>query len=837
MSFLLKYGVWFLLLTGFSPAKAQLYVATTGSDTAEGSKTKPLASVAMALRKAREWRRLQDDRAKNGIRILVGGGVYAFSEPLFLRPEDAGTGDSPTTIEAVTGEQPVFSGGVVVKGWRKSSGAPPGLSKKAAANVWIAPAPVVGGQYLDFRQLWVNSTKAIRAKSTPGETMNRILSWDKKSETCWIPKPAVVPASMQGIEFFIHQWWAIAILRVRSMEVKGDSALLHFYQPESRIQSEHPWPSPWISSETGNSAFYLSNAPEFLDEPGEWYLDHKTHQLYYWPRLGEDLNRALVVAPALETLVKAEGTAERPLAHVRFRGIAFQHTTWMLPSQQGLVPLQAGMYLVDAYQLRQPGTPEKATLENQAWVGRPASAVKLQYANNLVFDNCRFEHTASTALDAEKGVKNLTVNGNLFNDIGGSAIVAGVFSDEAMEAHLPYNPADVREVTEGVTISNNVVHNAATEDWGCLGIAAGFVRNSTIRNNDLSELPYSGISLGWGWTKNPSLLQNNKVVANKISRYARQLYDVAGIYTLSAQPNTVITGNVVDSLYKAPYAHLPHHWFYLYTDEGSSFITVKNNWTPSEKFLQNANGPGNQWTTNGPMVADSIRTNAGVEPPYQFLLQERTTFRRNQPINHNLPVVVELVGKNGETPAVATLKKVLAEEKVGTSQLYLWQNHVVLFDRVGDASVLRTKLEKAFPDVQVNIYDTPFYEFNRQHCADTTTIREWDHVLLTADLVADPRLQKEYLDEHATQFQKWPEVSVGFCKAGFQQLLVYKNGRRLMLVITLPKGRRLEELNPKTTENNPRMVEWNNLMKKYQTGIAGTKPGEVWVFFNKLRGE
>jgi len=50
------------------------------------------------------------------------------------------------------------------------------------------------------------------------------------------------------------------------------------------------------------------------------------------------------------------------------------------------------------------------------------------------------------------------------------------------------------------------------------------------------------------------------------------------------------------------YVHDPNHWLYLYTYEGSYFITVKNNFTEGEKFLKNANGP---------MVNDSIKTNTG----------------------------------------------------------------------------------------------------------------------------------------------------------------------------------------------------------------------------------
>jgi L-rhamnose mutarotase len=106
--------------------------------------------------------------------------------------------------------------------------------------------------------------------------------------------------------------------------------------------------------------------------------------------------------------------------------------------------------------------------------------------------------------------------------------------------------------------------------------------------------------------------------------------------------------------------------------------------------------------------------------------------------------------------------------------------------------------------------------------------------LLTANLVASEKLQQEYLNYHATQFEKWPEVSKGFCNANFQQLLIYRNGRQLVLVISIPKGESLEKLNPKTTENNPRVDEWNRIMQKYQQGIAGTKEGETWVFLKPL---
>jgi len=100
------------------------------------------------------------------------------------------------------------------------------------------------------------------------------------------------------------------------------------------------------------------------------------------------------------------------------------------------------------------------------------------------------------------------------------------------------------------------------------------------------------------------------------------------------QPNSVIDSNYVDSIYKVSYAHDPQHWFYLYTDEGSSYFTVKNNWCPSEKFLKNANGPGNIWENNGPMVTEDIKNAAGLQSPYKYLLNGIKVNADHQPINH-----------------------------------------------------------------------------------------------------------------------------------------------------------------------------------------------------------
>ncbi len=824
----------YILLFALSASAADIYVSPTGNDKNPGTAEQPLATLQAAIRKARELRRVNDPSVKDGIHIILRDGNYQVLEPIVIKPEDGGTRESVTYIEAAENEKPVLSGGVRITNWKKITTPVNGLQKTVQPKIWVADVPSVNGAIFNFRQLWVNDVKAVRAKSANGESMHRILNWNKAEAACVIPTLAFQNLDKtKGVELFIHQWWEIANLRIKRMQVMGDSTKVFFEEPESKIQNEHPWPAPWLSKETGNSAFYLVNALQFLDEPGEWYLDRDTKKIYYWPRSNENLVTAKVVAPFTETLLRFEGTIDNPVRNIVIDGISFQHTGWLRPSQQGHVPHQVGLFMTEAYRLRPAGTPAKATLDNQAWIGRQSAAVELNYAIRTRIKNCSFLHLAATGVDLKRGVQDNMTKNNLFKDIGGTAILAGNYGDEGREIHLPFNPKDDREKCDVLFIENNFITNATNEDWGGVGIGCGFVSRTSIRHNEIENVSYSGISLGWGWTPEPNMMKGNRVVANKIHHYGKWNYDCSGIYTLSAQPGSLIEDNYIDSIYKSPIAHLPSHWFHIYTDEGTSGMTVKNNWTPSAKYLQNANGAGNAWINNGPQVHDSVKQNAGLEKRFQYLTSNRTA--KSPHINEEHGEVIELVVKDGQQLDLPKLKQLLVKNNIDSNAVYQWQNHYVIFDKVQDLGVMQGRLQNNFPEATVRVYHDMFYEFSkRKHCADKTVAGEWTHILLTANLVADKKGQQEYLDYHATQFEKWPDIARGFCHADFQQLLIFKNDRQLMLVISIPKGKSLDELNPRTVENNAKMNEWNKIMGKYQEGIEGTKKGETWVFLKPL---
>ena len=569
----------------------------------------PDSSLQDAVRRAREMRRLGQ---ASEVTIHLAAGVYPLYEPLRLRPEDSGLRIVGATTPDGKPSGTTISGGLRITGWKRQG------------KLLVADVPDFNGRPIDFRQLWINGKKAVRARDVSDfEQMNRILTYDKKNRILWIPKSAVEKivnsksSNCKYPEMVLHEMWCTSNLRIKSMTVDGDSVAVTFHNPEAKIQFEHPWPSPMTPNTGHPSPFYLTNARELLDEPGEWYHDVWEHKLYYMPRTNEKLEmineKFEAVVPVVETLIEVIGSAEHPVRDITIEGVTFSHTTWMRPSEKGHVPLQAGMYLLEAYKLRpQIDRPNNHKLDNQGWLGRADAAVELRHTEDINFKDCRFEHLGGSGLDYVEGCKGGTVTHCTFTDIAMNGYVCGSFSPEGLETHRPYQPIDSREVCSHQEISDCEFFDVTNEDWGCVAICAGYVSGINIEHNTIHDISYTGISLGWGWNRDEVCMKNNRVYANLIYNYAQHMYDCAGIYTLGNQPGTLISENVVRDIAKPSYVHDPNHWFYLYTDEGSSNITVRDNWTPEEKFLKNANGPGNVWENNGPQVSDHIKNKAGV---------------------------------------------------------------------------------------------------------------------------------------------------------------------------------------------------------------------------------
>jgi hypothetical protein len=588
---------------------------------AAGSRENPFATLYQAQLAVRELLRTKGMPA-GGIKVIVHGGFYRLEEPLVFVPEDSGTSEHPVVYEAAAGDKPIFSGGEPVIGWKKLTDNIPGLPQAAKGNIWAAPVPRIGALDLDFRQLYINGKKATRARTPNAEIYNRLSYWDVANRQVQVDANDVAQwQNLKCVEMVLQQSWVISCLRLDSVAIEGDKARITFQNPERNLAFSHPF--PWARH---TDPYHFVNALEFLDSQGEWYLDKSSGVVYYWPQGGEDMTEARVIAPRLETLVCIKGSPDRPVHDIQFAGLTFEHSTWMRPTLMGHVPLQAGQYFEHIGYRIKGGIPQAPRLQNLAWTARPPAAVYLSGANHIGFEKCVFQNMASAAVDFHYSSQNNSVVGCVFNQIGGNGVQVGKFSENGLEAHVPYTVTDLRELSINDRIANSYFNDCAGEDWGCVAIAAGYPRGLTIEHNEITNLPYTGITVGWGWTPHVNVMRDNKILFNRIHRYMQRVGDGGAIYMLSNQMPSEIRGNYIYDLRKSP---VGDRGCMIYLDEGSSGILVKDNRTEKGTFFKNTNGPGNRWENTGPgrpldleKIPDS-RGVVGIEPGYRQWTKEQ----------------------------------------------------------------------------------------------------------------------------------------------------------------------------------------------------------------------
>jgi hypothetical protein len=352
--------------------------------------------------------------------------------------------------------------------------------------------------------------------------------------------------------------------------------------------------------------YYFENALEFLDQPGEWYLDETKNVLYYKPRSGEDMTKATVVAPVVETVVSVHGTSTTSQAgYLWFQGIMFAHATYMRPSQSGFCDAQAGQYNLTA------------TSDNKQTIGRPPAGVSVMNANHVHFERNIFTAMGATGLDLISGTHDDTIIGNVVTEIAGNGISIGKFTaDDTTEYHIPYNPSDKNEICTNDTIKDNYIHNVTTEFQGGTGIAAGYPKQVDIEHNEIAYMNYTGISVGYGWTSTVNAMSSNKINYNDLHHVTLMMADGAAIYTLSnQQPTSQMQYNYLHDYQTTPWADYGDNGIYL--DEQTSGYTVAHNAMVNAPTNVAQNQTGQNTISDTPAASpQSVISGAGIEPAY-----------------------------------------------------------------------------------------------------------------------------------------------------------------------------------------------------------------------------
>lgn len=605
-------------LSGISQAasiQGAFHVAPSGSDANCGSAEQPFATVGRARDavRAKIAAGLHED-----LTVLIRGGVYAQKETLRFGPEDSGTETHAITYAAYPGEKVVLSGGRTITGWQKGPG-----------NVWTTEIPEVKAGQWCFRQLFVNGRRAIRAR-TPN--IDDPTPWWKIQTSSIKPHPQndnAAPVTL-SVAHPIKAWTSdgdleFIYLNNNDVSRKRVGAIDEHAQTFT-LCPPHQWPPASMPGEyqvcypmPGHTG-YFENAPELLDQPGEWYLDRRTGVLSYWPRAGEDLASATVTAPALQnTLLAVAGTAEKPVRNLRFDGIFVEYVDWPLPpfgfaAQFGCLQL---------------------TAETQFKVYWMDAAVQFAYAQGCDFTNGGIAHVGGMGLVLDKGATRNTIAGNQIYDLGGGGIGGGCIRDRASASWTqPPAPGDY----QGVRITNNHIHHCGTDYYGAVGICCGMLQDATIAHNLLHDLSYSGIVMSGNQIPELPFAKNNVIAYNHIYNVQQVAVDGAGIYVsvCQASPGSVIRGNVIHDIRTNPFnPRQPWRSPGLYLDGcwpevGCKLFTIEDNVvfnTDTPVFLHTCKQEDNVWRNNtlvkkgqplpAPEALDAARAKAGLEPAYR----------------------------------------------------------------------------------------------------------------------------------------------------------------------------------------------------------------------------
>ncbi len=548
------------------------WVSTGGSDTnGKGTASAPFRT----LDRARQAVRATSARGQCAIYVNIEAGTYALAAPVKFDAGDSGSAQAPVIYRAAPGNQSpvVLSGGI-----------PVGLSCDQL-NICTGTVADLPPHTLP-RQFYVDGGRAIRARSNYGQEVNpdytRVANGYEYNllSTPPLSHPELVEAVT------VTQW---KMMRCPVASVSGATLVM----ANPCWKNANTYPVPW----NFQLLSWLENAPEFLTQPGMWYLDPYSKQLTY---IGNGTPPKAAVLPVLQGLVELMGTPAHPVSNIIFRNLQFSYATWMGPNPAGWqgAPSSSTASAADGYVSDQSGYILKGdqyspnAIGHQEVVYKTPGNITLRYAHHITFDGDTFMHLGGVGLDMDTGSQDNRITNNVFNDISSAAIVVGGVTQADMRP-------DSAHETSGNLIDNNAISYTGRDYYDSAGIYVGFTTGTKVIHNTIDHTPWSSIAIGWGWglydkgsfpglphaTRNmwgqystPTIASHNEISSNLFEHFLEKLWDGGAIYTNGAQGQSFASGLLIKqnvARYKRPEAGSNIY----YTDGGSQYITLEQNVT------------------------------------------------------------------------------------------------------------------------------------------------------------------------------------------------------------------------------------------------------------------
>ncbi|MFI6295589.1 right-handed parallel beta-helix repeat-containing protein [Nonomuraea sp. NPDC050790] len=478
-----------------------IFVDPSGDDSGPGTIERPFATLERA-------------RAAGGV-ITLRAGVHRLTETLRLTEADSGIVIQAHGYGTAVPEKVVVSGGTPITGWREG-----------ADGVWRAAAPAT-----PVRQLYVGGRRAERASISLAETAITA------TETGYVLEEAVDwPGAVEFVYRGAYPW---SEARIPVASISGTTVTMAepaFGRARRLYHSIITW-------EGGGEHYAVDaptsaeNSPAFLT-PGTFAVSEGV--LHYLPLPGETLDE--VVAPVLETLVRAEGVRGAAL-----RGITFAEAAWTGPSgPEGFLHYHGNGYYA--------GGDLQVVRFDGGQVTVPGAAVEIP--GNVVVDGC----------------SDVLVEGCAFTRLGGVALEfrgggAGNVLRDSEIAEVAAGGVVIRDGARDHRIERNRVRRVGLDYHGSPAILIAGTESAVVARNVVAETPHNGVVVNAG--------RGTQVVGNLIHDTMLVLADGGGLYVSGPQGSSYasgaqIRGNVIKDT-RTPYN------YGLYTDYGAAWVTVQGN--------------------------------------------------------------------------------------------------------------------------------------------------------------------------------------------------------------------------------------------------------------------
>ena len=543
-------------------SSATLYVsATEGNDNYSGFAPHPIAGaagcIAGPLRTLRRAKMLLEEMCvptkAQPVTLRIEGDHF-MTAPLTLSPAahyaQAGYALANITIESYGATRARLIGG------RRIEGLAPDTFRGVACL--SAHIPDVASGAWQFTDLYVNGRRA-QAARYPREGTLRALAVERESGPSawqhlhdgsrWFIADKRDLADVEGIEnatVSFYHYWVDEHSPVESYDRESGKLVMSY---RSRYKNS----VQYDLGATSELCYYLENVPNAFGRPNDWYLDVPNGMLYYVPEdMTADPTTLEVLAPTLTQLVTVSGAAGAPATGIRLRNLDFicsrgDYASKSVDPSDAPVPVP---------------TPEGYASDPQA-AADAYGAVQFRYAENCAVEGCRFTALGLHAVEILGGCRRIRVERSSFEQLGGSAVK--IFGAPA--------EGEPQDMTSHCSVIGNTVRHIGRRYAAAVGILVCHASYNEIADNEVAYTDYSGISVGWVWGYKPSSCYGNIIRRNHVHHIGMgQLSDLAGIYLLGVQSGTVVEENHVHDVISAYYSG---HG--IYTDEGSSYITIERN--------------------------------------------------------------------------------------------------------------------------------------------------------------------------------------------------------------------------------------------------------------------